>query len=166
VVSVAQSADITEPHVVEKLVNALDEEADKLSPPQDETGALERLSIEGALPSDAYKISFEENFVSRLLVALPVDDRELVKTTIRIPDFQENFGPSLTPNEPSPISLFGKWFNFGRPRDRFLLIVAASRQMIVAASRQKGAYLIVHHFWRVYSNDINLRGVKSLADIF
>jgi hypothetical protein len=154
---ISKGAEVTGPTLREKIIGALDKEVDKLLPPRDETAALERLSIDAVLPSDAYKVSFSES-VPEILRKLPVDDRNLVKEVIRVPDLQEDFGPTLTPTEPSPVSLFGKWFNFGRGRDRFLLIVAASRE--------KGQNLMVHYFLRVYSSDINLRGAKNLADVF
>src|SRR5262249_33685547 len=72
--------------------------------------------------------------------------------------FQEDFGSTLTPRVPSPVSLFGKWYNFGRQRDNFILIIAASR----GPKKQ----LSVKHFCRAYAADMNLRFVKTLDDVF
>jgi hypothetical protein len=148
----------SEAEIGERVISNLDDAIAKLLKPQDETAAIERLSLNAALPSDAYEVTFDRHLIKSFLPVVPFDDRKLVQKMIRAPQLQEDFGPGLTPKEPAPISLFGEWYNFGRERDRFLLIAAASRE--------QSKRLLVNQFWRVYSSDVNLHSVRTLADVF
>jgi hypothetical protein len=152
------SAQSSETEIGNRIIGDLDAAIANLLEPRDETAAIERLSRDAALPSDAYQVTFDKHIAKEFLPRVSFDDRQLVQKMIRAPEFQEDFGPTLTPREPAPVSLFGSWYNFGRPRDRFLLIAAASRD--------EGQKLFVKQFWRVYASAISLHGVQSLADVF
>ncbi len=141
--------------LVSKIAERLDEQAERLVAVKDESAALERLSMDAVLGSDTYDVKFDDA-LPNIEGGLP-HDRRRVEETIRNPGNQENFGPNLTPHDPSPVSLFGRWYTFHRERDRFLMIVAAVRQKKV---------MLVKHYWRVYPTDINIRGADTLADVF
>lgn len=141
----------------EWMLQRLDEAASELDASQNEPAALERLIRDGALPSDVYHITFAQQAETEIVPRLPSGERERVLDVIRSPSYEQDFGPSITPNSPSPVSLFGKWYDLGRPRDRFLLVVIGSRG--------ENTLITVHHFWRVYSHDVYLRACKTLVDV-
>jgi hypothetical protein len=153
--SLGRGEKLDETQILSRIAEKLEEHAEKLFAPKDESAALERLSLDAVLESDVYSVEFDPSLPD-IEEGLP-RDRERVEETIRRPDLQENFGPNLTPNEPSAVSLFGRWYSLGRERDRFLLIVAASRQHKT---------MRVKHYWRVYPSEINIRGAKNLSDVF
>jgi hypothetical protein len=141
----------------EWILQRLDEATSELDPSQDEPAALERLILNAALPSDVYDVTFEQQAEAELFPMLPPNEREHVLEVIRSPGYEEDFGPSITPNAPSPVSLFGRWYDLGRPRDRFLLVVIGSRR--------ENRRISVHHFWRIYPIDINICACKTLVDV-
>ncbi|HEX8166300.1 MAG TPA: hypothetical protein VF601_11005 [Beijerinckiaceae bacterium] len=140
-----------------RILDWLDREAERVSAPADEAAALDRLSADAVLPSDAYTVLFEddiEEFVSKM----GFDDRPLVDKVLRSPEFEQHFGPPReSDDQPSLVSLFAKWFNEDDQKERFLFIVVGNREKNV---------FHVRHFWRVYPNEVVVAGARSLVEVF
>ena len=138
-----------------KMLDWLDSEAERLSGPHDTEGAIRRLSTEAALPADVYEVVFSVEML-KAIANLHVDDRDLVRQTVRSPDLEEQFGSSGQGDQPKLVSIFGRWFDFGRERDRFLLVATGQRDERV---------LTIQHYFRVYPADVPLFGANELHQV-
>ena len=142
----------TEDDLQSKVLDWLDSETERLSGPHDVEAAISRLSTAAALPTDVYEVVFSVNML-KAIADLQVDDRELVRQTVRSPDLEEQFGSSEQSDQPRLVSIFGRWFDLGRERDRFLLIATGQRNQRL---------LTIQHSFRIYPEDVPLFDANAL----
>ena len=142
------------PRSMEQLSDLLDVELDTLIAPSNSEEALERLSTRGSLPSDLFKIEIV-NQVSDFHGRKFDREERLIQKTVRSPDREQHYGPSIGPDVPAMISLFAKYFPNEYPIRSFTMLVAGQRN---------GLTLRIHQAWRVYP-DIALDGAPTLVDL-
>lgn len=148
--------DDRQPETMARLGEILDAELDTLIEPRDSKAVLERLSARGDLPSDLFKVNVVPN-IANFHRAKFKRELKLVERTVWSPDREQHFGPHPSgPEHPFLISLFAKQFVDVHPAHTFTMLVAGQRL---------GTSLIVHHAWRVYPADIDLRGAGTLVDV-
>jgi hypothetical protein len=142
----------------ERLYQVLDDEAELLLGLPDLDPAIERLSERAELPSDRYVVELDGNvprFLGRL--ELPIQkEEELIRLTIREPHAEQHYGPRVSDDRPSLVSLFARRFEPRYPYRAFILLVLGYRQ---------GMTLKVWSAWRIYPAAIDLRSATTLVEI-
>jgi hypothetical protein len=143
---------------VERLYEAIDEESDSLLGLPDLDPALERLSERGELPSDSYIVEFTDSLRTSLEQhGLPLEaEQELIRLTVREPHAEQHYGPRISDDQPSLISIFARRFTHQYPARDFILL---------ALGRRHGLKLEVQQAWRIYPAVVRLGGVTTLVDI-
>jgi hypothetical protein len=141
---------------IEKLVDAMDSESDRLVGPRDEQATLAKLSEKGELPSDLYEVSVVRqiaDFHGRKFER----ERALIEETVKHADREQHYEPSEKDGEPVLISLFAKYFADEKyPLRSFTMLLAAQRD---------GLRLHVHQAWRIYPDVVDVAGAKTLIDL-
>nr|USU32961.1 hypothetical protein NG677_04460 [Methylobacterium sp. OTU13CASTA1] len=139
----------------EEVIDWLDEAANLISEPEDDKAALRRLSVNAALPSDAYVVSFDSG-VQEVESRSGLEDRNAVRECIKKAQFSEEFNPNSGPNKPEFVSIFGQMVGESTDRNRYMLIAVAERN---------GINLDVKHYWRVFNTDVPLYPARSLTGL-
>ena len=137
---------------VERLADALDEEAARIAGIEQEPNIIERLSREGLLPSDVFEVAFDPQLSTNYGSHWNIE-RELAELTIRHPHREQNFAPK---NSPSGVSIFARFFTHKFPARSFWLVTTGLRQ---------GTRLHVGQVFRVYPQDIDLSNCETLTDV-
>lgn len=148
-------SDDDSPSTVERVVDAIDAEIEKLIEAPDTDAALQKLSARGELPSDLYDV-----MVSPSIQEFHGDkffrEYSLIAETVHDPDQEQHFGIPKDDNGPALVSLFAKHYpNENRLRS-FTLLVAGQRD---------GLRLAVHQAWRLYFDRVDMVGIKDLVDM-
>lgn len=138
---------------IEKIVEFLDAEADKLIAAPDETAALNRLAQRGDLPSDLYSVTINPNMEKVYKKGIDLESK-LVRATVQSPHVEQHFGAGSS-SEPELVSLFARHFRTTWPLRNFIELVAGSR---------KGTQLDVNQAWRIYPARIDLGGLSRPID--
>jgi len=123
-----------------RIADIFDEESDRLIGKVDEHAALQRMAIEGTLPADLYEVQVApplQDFHGR---EFPLE-RDLIIETVRHPDQQQHFGPNPRPDQPTLVSLFGRFYRTRWPFKDFLMLVAGTRRGLIFDAFQA---------WRIY----------------
>lgn len=140
---------------LEKIIQQLDDESDRLVGGVDERKTLEKLSEKGELPSDLFDVEIIDQVKSFHKKKFSHEEA-LILDTVKAPDQQQHFGEPVGPGEPFLISLFAKYFQNKFPLRSFTMLVAGQRY---------GLQLVVHQAWRVYADQVNLEGVSDLVEM-
>ena len=140
---------------LEKIGDALDQEADGLEGPLDVDAALRRLAASGDLPGDMYEISINPAIANWLGRDYDLEVK-LIEEAVRRPDREQHYGATAKINEPSFVSLFLKRFSTRWPFKDFQLLVVAGRN---------GMVLDVHQAWRIFPSLMNTSSATSLVDV-
>lgn len=146
-------ADDQTPVSLEKITQRLDDESDCLIGAIDEHAALETVSNQGFLPSDLFSVVVHVNLEKNLGKRF-AHESKLISDTVKSPDQEQHYGEPIGPDEPFLISLFAKTFTNKFPLRSFTLLVAGQRQ---------GLQLVVHQAWRIYADQVDLRGASDLV---
>ena len=146
------SADLSDQNVRDKLSDALDEEAEILDLPVDSDAALTRLSERGELPSDVFDVVVYESLREVYGDAMKQEHQNIL-LTVRSPEAEEHFGPSISPDRPALVSLLGRRLPAHPRRAGFYHIVAGERS---------STKLNVQQAWRIYEDEIDLIGAGTL----
>ncbi len=143
---------------IEQLYQALDEESDRLLGLPDLDPALERLSERAELPSDRYVLELYQNLGDRLAAfGLPREQEEqLIRSTVREPHAEQHYGPRVSDDRPSLVSLFARRFEDPYPHRSFILLVLGYRE---------GTVLNVWDALRIYPAVVNVDGAVTLVDM-
>lgn len=143
---------------VERLYQAIDDEAESLLGVPELDPALERLSERGELPSDSYVVEFTDALRARLEEhGLPLGAEEkIMRLAVRQPHAEQHYGPRINDEQPSLVSIFARRFMHRDPTQDFILLVLGHRQ---------GIKLQVQEAWRIYPAEVRLSGVTTLVDI-
>ncbi|WP_156387592.1 hypothetical protein [Methylobacterium sp. Leaf399] len=137
------------PELNDRVVELLDKEVDLRAEPFDESEIINRLSREGELPNDVLKVFSSES--TSMPPENELDDRVLINSVIKNPDFSEPlvvYNGEIIPGACS----YAKYFNFGSDSDQFLLVVCGLRI---------GENFYAQYSLRIYSADVNLHAVLS-----
>jgi hypothetical protein len=149
---VGLSPDLSDQNVRDKLSDALDEEAEILDLPVDSEAALTRLSERGELPSDVFDV-----FVNEALRGVYGDameqEHQNILLTVRSPEAEEH--SRINPDRTLLVSLFGRRFPAQPRRAGFYHLVAGERS---------GTNLDVKQAWRIYEDEIDLIGARTLIE--
>jgi hypothetical protein len=148
------SLDLSDENVRNKLSDVLDEEAEILDFPVDSEAALTRLSERGKLPSDVFDI-FVNDALREVYGDAMEQEHQNILLTVRSPEAEEHFGPCISPERTALVSLFGRRFPAQPRRASFYHLVAGERS---------GTKLEVKQAWRIYEDEIDLRGVRTLIE--
>lgn len=142
-------------NALSKLVDALDEEGNKLVSSEISESYLNKLGNEGLLPSDLYTTFWNPAFASRYGKHWSIE-KNLAEKTITRPDIEESHD-SFTGNDFALITIFAKFFDHKKyPAKSFWVVVAGQR---------KGQKLDVVNIFRAYPSHIDLKECKSLLDV-
>jgi hypothetical protein len=109
-----------------------------------------KLSKEGCLPTDLYKVKIGKN-IDRVYRSRIKNEIPLIEQTVKRPDLIYNLS-SLVSNDQEDISCFAKYYRAEYEYNSFFLLVVGKRD---------GLNFIVNQAWRIY-NDI----IRPLSNAF
>jgi len=123
------------------IVDALDNESDRLLEPVNESKVLDSLSAKGELPADLYEVSIDAGMLE-VYEKKAEDERKLIERTVRFRDAEQHFTQKHDGELELPlISLFSKHIEHKFAARSFTLLVAGIRN---------GTHMHVSQAWRIY----------------
>lgn len=145
------------PKDVEKIVDALDNESEKLLDPVDQPKVLDSLSAKGQLPADLYDIVIDDGLLEYFGKKSKTESM-LIERAVKFRDAEHHFSQNYGELGEFPlISLFSKHVESRYSARSFTLLVAGLRN---------GTLLHVSQAWRIYDDSaINLSPNETLLDL-
>jgi len=145
------------PTDVEKIVDALDNESERLLDPIDQPKVLDSLSAKGQLPADLYDVVIDEGLLE-YFGKKSKSESLLIERAIKFRDAEQHFTQTYGELGEFPlISLFSKRVENRFPAKSFTLLVAGLRN---------GTLLHVSQAWRIYDDSaVNLGSAETLLDL-
>jgi hypothetical protein len=142
-----------------KIEDYIDSELEKsmMIDKETEEKILIKLSKEGCLPTDLYKIKMEKN-LTKVYSFNVKNEMPLIKMTVKNPDLVYNFS-SLASTNQEDISLFAKYYKMQYEYNNFFLLIIGKRD---------GLNFIVNQVWRIYNDMLcpPLSNAFTLLEIF
>jgi len=137
---------------VERLADALDQEAERVAGIEPDPTITEKLSRDGLLPSDTLDLEFDAGLEKHHSSHWPIE-RQLAEITIRQPHREQAF---TREEANSGVSIFARFFSHKFPVRSFWLLVTGVRA---------GSILHIGQVFRVYPHDVDLSGCETLTDV-
>lgn len=137
---------------VERLADALDEEAARIAGVEPGPTVTDQLSRDGLLPSDVFEIRFDPQLETEHRSHWHLE-RTLTERTIRRPHREQNLAPERST---SGVSIFARYFTHKFPARSFWMLVAGLREASV---------LHIGQVFRIYRSDVDLSDCESLIDV-
>lgn len=144
----------TSDRAITLLADALDQQADALTATQDAHLGNERLSAEGLLPSDVYRIEFDIHLPSNFGWRWQIESA-FAEETVHRPHREQSLG-QLEHNGIDPlITIFARYYQHRFPARSFWMLVIGAR---------RGETFGVSQIWRIYPQDVDLSECATLLD--
>lgn len=139
-----------------RLAAELDAESESLLTPVDEGAVLESLGEKGALPSDLYRIHFDEGLKNNLSIKFEIE-AQYIQDTVREAEREQHFDAAGSSGRATLISLFSRFYpNPKFPGRGFTFLVAGQR---------RGLDMNVTQSWRLYADLIDVSSAKDLLGV-
>lgn len=137
---------------VDRLTDALGEEAARIADVEPNDAVTEKLSREGLLPSDVLQVQFDQQLQQRHQDHWQIE-QSLIEATVKQPHREESFASE---NNVSGVSFFARFFEHKFPARSFWLLVTGLRA---------GVVFRVDQAFHVYPQDVNLASCVTLTDV-